>query len=838
MLIIYALTAILVIAPVSVALAARPANLSALNNGLALTPPMGWNSWNIFHENINETQIKQIADAMVSSGMKDAGYIYLNLDDNWMATSRDANGNLRADPTRFPSGMKALGDYIHSKGLKFGIYGDRGLRTCYHYYSGPAGSQSGSYGNEVRDANTFASWGVDYLKYDNCDPAPGSNMQTDYTNMKNALAATGRSIVYSICAWQYQSWMPATGNLWRTTGDISNSWSSMIGLYNSNVALYASAGPGAWNDPDMLEVGNGGMTDTEYRTHMSLWAIMAAPLIAGNDIRSMSQATKDILMAPEIIAIDQDPLGKQGQKISDSGDLEIISKQLSGTNVRAVALLNRGASAANITVTWSQLGLPSGNATVRDLWARVDRGTFNNSYTVSVPSHGTVMLKIVSASSGPTPTAGPSSSVEAETGALSGAAVIASCASCSGGSAVGYIGNGTANYVTLTVNAGASGNQSLTIYGLVSGTRSFSVSVNGGPAQVVSMTGTSWTTPFAASPITVALNAGSNTIRFYNDSAYAPDLDRIVVSNLTNPTATPTNTPPPSGGNLLTNADMESGTTNWVVNGSGTLSSDTSQFHGGTHSIKITGRTSAWNGIGQNVSTSYFPTSGQDYTVSVWVRSESGTPNAKATVRLTADTTTYVNLATAAINSNGWTLVTGTVPVSWSGTLTGVLFYVETDAGTDNIYIDDASLTVAGSSPTPTPGNPTATPTRTNTPTSGPTATPTNTPSIPTNTPSSPTNTPVPSTPTSTPTSGGGTTCSPVTSTISAPFTYDGAGTFCWQSNNLGSYINSWNLTSLTINGTNFTNIWVGSGSYPAQIGGYWYVSYNGPYAWSHFEAK
>jgi len=435
-----------------------------------------------------------------------------------------------------------------------------------------------------------------------------------------------------------------------------------------------------------LEIGNSGMTDTEYRTHMSLWAIMAAPLIAGNDLRSMSQATKDILLAPEIIAVDQDPLGKQGQKVSDNGNLEIISKQLSGTNVRAVALLNRGTSAANITVTWSQLGLPSGNATVRDLWARVDRGTFNNGYTVNVPAHGTAMLKIVSTSGGPTPTASPSGSVEAETGALSGAAVVASCAACSGGSAVGYIGNGAANSVTLTVNASASGNRSLTVYGLVSGTRSFSVSVNGGAAQVVSMTGTSWTAPFAASPITVALNAGNNTIRFYNDSAYAPDLDRIVVSGAGGPTPTPV-------ANFLANANMESGTTSWVVNGAGTLSSDTTQFHGGSRSVKITGRTAAWNGIGQNVAVSNFPTSGQNTTVSVWVRSQTGTPTAKATLRLTAGgTTTYINLASAAINSTGWTLVSGTVTVSWSGTLTGVLFYVETAAGTDNIYIDDVNL--------------------------------------------------------------------------------------------------------------------------------------------------
>lgn len=292
------------------------------------------------------------------------------------------------------------------------------------------------------------------------------------------------------------------------------------------------------------------------------------------------------------------------------------------------------------------------------------------------------------------------------------------------------------------------------------------------------------------------------------------------------PSATPTRTQTPgpttpAGSNLLTNADMESGTTNWVVNGAGTLSSDTSQFHGGSRSVKTTGRTANWNGIGQNVAVSNFPTSGQNYTASIWVRSESGTPTAKATLRLTAgSTTTYVNMASAVVNSSGWTQLTGTVPVSWSGTLTGALFYVETDAGTDNLYIDDASLSTGSTGPVNTP-------TRTNTPAS------TSTPGGPT-----PTRTSTPSAPTATPTSGSGAACSPVSSTITAPFTYDGVGTLCWQSNNLGAYINSWNADSITINGVNATNVYVASGSYPAQIGGYWYVRYNSAVSWSHFETK
>ncbi len=262
-------------------------------NDLVKTPPMGWNSWNVFHENINENQIKEIADVMVSSGMKDAGYIYLNLDDNWMAKTRNANGDLQADPTRFPSGMKALGDYIHEKGLKFGIYGDRGVRTCHHYNNSSQfpNSGSGSYMKEERDAKTFASWGVDYLKYDNCEPAPGSNQRQDYERMRDALLKSGRDIVFSICAWGYQDWMPKTGNLWRTTGDISNAWEAKPGdwfrgvadIIEENEKLYIHAGPGKWNDPDMLQVGNGKLTMDESRSHMTMWAMMAAPLLTGND---------------------------------------------------------------------------------------------------------------------------------------------------------------------------------------------------------------------------------------------------------------------------------------------------------------------------------------------------------------------------------------------------------------------------------------------------------------------------------------------------------------------------------------------------------------------------
>ena len=362
----------------------------ALTNGLALTPPMGWNSWNKFGCNINETLIRQIADAMATNGMKDAGYQYVNLDDCWQV-NRDMNGVILADPARFPGGISNLAAYVHSRGLKLGVYSDRGTSTC--------AGRPGSYGHEVQDANTYAAWGVDYLKYDNCNPAAGSDQATDYNNMKNALLNCGRPIVFSICAWTYKSWMPDCGNLWRTTADISDSFSSMVANLDQNNASAAVAGPGRWNDPDMLEVGNGSMTDTEYRAHFSLWCIVSAPLLAGNDLRSMSAATTAILTAPEVIAVDQDPAGAQGLRVASTagagGNLEVWSKPLGADfTTKAVALFNRSTNAATIAVNWSDIGL-SGLAAVRDLWARTDLGTFTNSFATNVPAHGAVLVKIV-----------------------------------------------------------------------------------------------------------------------------------------------------------------------------------------------------------------------------------------------------------------------------------------------------------------------------------------------------------------------------------------------------------------------------------------------------------
>ena len=375
---------------------------TAVSKGLAFTPPMGWNTWNKFACNVSDELVRGMADAMVKSGMKDAGYQYIVIDDCWQV-SRDATGTIVVDPQRFPNGMKPLADYVHSVGLKFGIYSDAGVKTC---QGRPAGL-----GHEYQDARTYASWGVDYLKYDWCNTLPGQDARSSYANIRQALDASGRPIVLSICEWgSHQPWLwakEAGGNLWRTTGDIQDRWAGkkewspgnccsngMLDIVDENEPLYSYAGPGHWNDPDMLEVGNGGMTTTEYRSHFSLWTLMAAPLIAGNDLRSMTPEIHDILTNKEVIAIDQDPLGRQGRRVWKDGDLEIWSKQLQDGS-RAVILLNRGASSREITASWEQIGYPGHlSAAVRDLWAHKDLGKFTGKFSAPVESHGVVMLTI------------------------------------------------------------------------------------------------------------------------------------------------------------------------------------------------------------------------------------------------------------------------------------------------------------------------------------------------------------------------------------------------------------------------------------------------------------
>ena len=357
-------------------------------NGLAMTPPMGWNSWNKFHTKVDDVTVRGIADAIAHNGMKDAGYEYVIIDDGWQ-DRRNSQGELLPNPN-FPN-MKALADYVHSKGLKIGIYSSPGPRTC--------GGFEGSYGHEEQDAQTWASWGIDYLKYDWCSASrvwQATDMQAVYQRMGEALNKTGRPIVFALCQYgedEVQTWaQQVSGNLWRSTGDIRDQWTSMITIGLSQSRLASFAGPGHWNDPDMLEVGNGGMTTDEYKTHFSLWAMVAAPLIAGNDVRNMPPDIKDILLNHDVIAINQDALGAAGKEIYADGPVRIWSKPLRSGDV-AVAIINTGAESFSSSLSIARLGL-SGSYSAQDLWSGKALGTLTATYSVYVPTHGVVLLRL------------------------------------------------------------------------------------------------------------------------------------------------------------------------------------------------------------------------------------------------------------------------------------------------------------------------------------------------------------------------------------------------------------------------------------------------------------
>jgi alpha-galactosidase len=361
----------------------------------ARTPPMGWNSWNRFQCDVSEMLIREMTDAIVASGMRDAGYQYVVIDDCWQV-SRDASGTIVPDAERFPSGMKALADYVHSKGLKFGLYSDAGARTCQ--------GRPGSNGFESEDAKQYAAWGVDYLKYDWC-ATDGVDPKIAYPTMRDALRATGRPIVFSMCEWgrsQPSTWSRGVAHVWRTTGDIlpcfdcNESWGGhgWVRILDMQVGLEKYAGPGGWNDPDMLQVGNPGLTTAESRAHFSFWALLAAPLMAGNDIRSMTPEIRDILLNRDVIAVNQDALGKQGKKIRDDGDLEVWSKPLAG-DARAVILFNRGKADATMSVSWQEIGLAYDAAPpVRDLWQKKDLGQIKGTFVTTVPPHDVVMIRV------------------------------------------------------------------------------------------------------------------------------------------------------------------------------------------------------------------------------------------------------------------------------------------------------------------------------------------------------------------------------------------------------------------------------------------------------------
>lgn len=375
---------------------------------LAQTPPMGWNSWNTFQTNIDEPLLKGMVDTYVSSGMRDAGYTYFVLDDGWMAMERDKDGNLVADPKKFPHGMKAFSDYVHAKGLKFGIYNCAGTKTCAGY--------PGTRGYEYQDARLYASWGVDYLKFDWCN-TEGINAREAYATMSKAIRAAGRPMVFSLCEWgQHMPWRWAknVGQLWRSTGDIGvafdkpitrNGWTplSVLNILDRQDSIRQYAGPGHWNDPDMLEVGNG-LTYSQDKTHFSLWCMLAAPLMAGNDLRKMSEQTTTILTNKEMIAIDQDPMGIECFKYYSFDGLEIFVKPLSD-NEFAVCFLNRSGRQQMIDYDWKEhlINDAVSNAHVdfnrtsyklRDIWAKKDVGTTAKIFKQAIAPDEVVVLRL------------------------------------------------------------------------------------------------------------------------------------------------------------------------------------------------------------------------------------------------------------------------------------------------------------------------------------------------------------------------------------------------------------------------------------------------------------
>jgi alpha-galactosidase len=376
--------------------------------GLALTPPMGWNSWNKFSCNVDENMIRQMADAMVATGMKDAGYTYINIDDCWHG-DRDSLGFIHPDAKRFPSGMKALADYVHGKGLKLGIYSDAGSQTC--------GGRPGSRGYEFQDAMTYASWGIDYLKYDWCN-TDGLKAEGAYKTITAALRRAGRPIVLSICEWGNDkpwTWGQKVGHLWRTTGDIydcfdcikdNGSWKAwgVMQILDMQNGLRQYAGPGHWNDPDMLEVGNGGLSTNENRAHFSIWAMLAAPLIAGNDLRNMSPQISEILTNKEVIAVNQDPLGIQGFRYARRDSIEIWIKPLENDNW-AVCFLNRGRKTGQLRFDWQKelikdslsnrvLNSASTTFALKDLWLKKQAGDTRQPLDITIPGHDVFMYRL------------------------------------------------------------------------------------------------------------------------------------------------------------------------------------------------------------------------------------------------------------------------------------------------------------------------------------------------------------------------------------------------------------------------------------------------------------
>jgi hypothetical protein len=506
-------------------------------------PPMGWASWNTFAANITYNVIKAQADALVSSGLAAAGYRYVNIDEGWWQGTRDSAGNITVDTAEWPGGMAAIADYLHSKGLKAGIYTDAGRDGCGYYYptGRPAAPGSGSEGHYAQDMLQFSRWGFDFVKVDWCGgSAEGLDPQSTYRAISAATTAatatTGRPLVLSICNWGVQSpwnWAPGMGAMWRTSTDIiyygQTATQAMV-LNNFDQGVHPAAQhTGYYNDPDMMIAGMPGLTATQNRMHLGLWAISGAPLLIGDNVATMDGTTLATLRNAEVVAVDQDPRGLQGVKVAqDAQGRQVYGKVLSGTGRRAVLLLNRASTAAAMTVRWADLGLTTGSASVRNLWSAQDAGSFASSYTVNVPANDTVLLSV-------TGTEASAATYEAEaTGNTRTGATVVACTGCSDGSKVGGVGNGgTLRFNAVTAAAAGLAVATIAYANGDTATRTATLQVSGQPSTVVAFPPTgSWTTTGTVSVI-VQLAAGSaNTLTLSNPAAWAPDLDAIEVRPL------------------------------------------------------------------------------------------------------------------------------------------------------------------------------------------------------------------------------------------------------------------------------------------------------------------
>jgi hypothetical protein len=510
------------------------------------TAPMGWATWNSMASNISYASVKAQVDAFVAGGLPAAGYRDINIDEGWWQGTRDSKGNITVDTTEWPGGMTAIVNYIHSKGLRAGIYTDAGKSGCGFYFptpaTRPAYAGTGIEGHELQDAVQFQQWGFDFVKVDWCGGhVEKLDPQTTYTRISNALAAasatTGHAMVLSICDWgdnQPWDWSPGLATMWRTSTDIlywGNAPSTAIMLFNFDQTLHPAAQhTGYYNDPDMMMVGMPGLSTAQNQMHMGLWAIAGAPLIAGNNLTRMTAATLAVLTNRKVIAIDQDPRGLQGVKVAeDSSGLQVYSKILSGAGNRAVLLLNRNADAAPISVRWADIGLSTVTA-VQDVWSNSALGSPALGYTANVPAGASVLLTVAGSE-----ITGTTYEAEATGNTLSGTAAVTSCIKCSGGSEIKLVGKG-ATLTFNSLNAAAAGLNLVTV-AYVNGdavARTATLQVNGQVATSVSFPPTgSWNTPGTVS-LLLHLDQGSgNTITLSNASGWAPDFDAVEIQPIT-----------------------------------------------------------------------------------------------------------------------------------------------------------------------------------------------------------------------------------------------------------------------------------------------------------------